>query len=544
MKRQSKIIYLALMVAIFIGDVSCKKGFTEINAPYKDAVVSTATPAGFFNNLARRATDDSYILHTGLLMPITNQQGVQNVIINWTNYVTPYWQSYYQDLADYKQLLKLIKATTSPEAFNNVKAMATILISSKTLSMLDRYGDIPYSEAANATEGIAFYKPKYDKQEDIYNSVLDDLKAAVTDIGGTGQVSISTYESFLANDFTAWKKFGNALRLRYAVRLGKTNLQTKAKAIITEILGNTSTYPLPDNQDLANLYKSNFGNYPLIVVPASTYSESRYWVAFREQSLSRMRMSSNVWNQMSSTNADNGSGIFDPRCKVWFMPNNAGKWVPQPQDGSIQDGGNPYPNAAAPIAVGADPQNKFAAFNFYFVRDFLSLPYVIITEADVHFLKAEIYNQGLGIAADQNIANTEYRAGIKASINFWYTYANVMATSIWPANAKPGAITQAQIDAFIDNNPSVKFVVTDPVADNYKKIIKQSWLANLFQPVEAWCTVRRTGVTPKDPAFNPTIFNRLPYPADEETNNNANWRSASGGNAQSVQIASKVYWMP
>jgi hypothetical protein len=236
--------------------------------------------------------------------------------------------------------------------------MATILISSKTLSMLDRFGDIPYSEAGQATEGIQYYKPKYDKQEGIYSSVLDDLKAAVTDIGGPNQVSIGTYESFLNNDFTAWKKFGNALRLRYAVRLGKTNLQTKAKGIIAEILGNPTTYPLPDNQDLANLYKSNYGNYPLIVVPTTTYSESRYWVAFREQSLSRMRMSSNVWNQIASTNADDGSGIFDPRTKIWFMPNNAGKWVPQPQDGSIQDGGNPYPNAATPQAPGADPQKQ------------------------------------------------------------------------------------------------------------------------------------------------------------------------------------------
>jgi hypothetical protein len=169
---------------------------------------------------------------------------------------------------------------------------------------------------------------------------------------------------------------------------------------------------------------------------------------------------------------------------------------------------------------------------------------VIISEADVHFLKSEIYNQGLGVAADQNLANAEYRAGIKASINYWYTYANVMATSIWPAGAKPGPITQVQIDAFIDNNSSVKFVVTDPVLDNYKKIIKQSWLSNLFQPVEAWCTVRRTGLTPKDINFKPTVFNRLAYPADEETNNNANWNIASGGLSQTEQIAKKVYWMP
>lgn len=543
MKNHNKIFQLVALLLLLACCFACKKGFEEINAPYKDAVVSTATPAGFFNNLARRATEDAYTLHTGLFMPITNQQSVQNVNLPYLNYITPYWQNYYQDLADYKQLIKLINASNTPAAYNNVKAMGTILIASKTLSMLDRYGDIPYSEAGIATDGPQFYKPKYDKEETVYNSVLDDLKAAVTDIGGANQISIGTYESFLANDILAWKKFGNALRLRYAVRLSKTNLQTKAKAIIAEILNAPATYPLPDNQDLTNLYKSNFGSYPLVVVPTTDYN-LRYWYAFRELSVSNMRMSSNVFNQMSATNADNGSGFFDPRYKIWFMPNNAGKWVPQPQNGTVQDGGTPYATTATntPPLIGTDPNNKFAAFNFYLVRDFASLPYIIISEADVHFLKAEIYNQGLGLAPDQVIAENEYKAGIKASVNFWYTTVNNYSTAIWTPGVKPGAVTQTQIDAFA-NHAAVKFVAGD-IAGNYRKIITQSWLANLFQPVEAWCTARRTGLTPKDPSYNPPVFNRLPYPADEQTNNIENWQAITGGANESAQVLKKVYWMP
>src|SRR6187551_102408 len=109
MKIQHKIAYSALVISAMVVGVSCKKGFTEINKPYKDADVSTATPAGFFNNMARRATDDTYVLNTGLFMPITNQQGVQNVNLNIFANTTGFWQSYYQDLADYKQLLKLIE---------------------------------------------------------------------------------------------------------------------------------------------------------------------------------------------------------------------------------------------------------------------------------------------------------------------------------------------------------------------------------------------------------------------------------------------------
>lgn len=533
-----------LGLSLMVSAVSCKKGFEELNKPYKDATVSTATPAGFFNNLAKRATEDDYVLFTGLFMPITTQQGVQNVNLPYLNYITGFWRNYYQDLADYKQLLKLVKESPNPEVYNDVKYMATILMGYKTMSMLDRYGDIPYSQAAIATEGSVNYKPKYDQQEAIYSSVLDELKTAVVGVGGANQVSIGTYESFLGNDFVAWKKFGNALRLRYAVRLSKTNLGTKAKAIIAEILGSPSTYPLPNNQDLASLQKSNFGNYPLVVVPNNPDYFDRYWYAFRELSVSRIRMSSNVFAQMSSTNADDGSGFFDPRYKVWFMPNNAGKWVPQPQNGSVQDGGTPYPNTSdnAPMTPGSDPSNKFASFNFYLVRDYQSFPYVFISEADVHFLKAEIYNQGVGVTADQALAETEYKEGIKASVNFWYTVVNNSTTGIWPTSAKPGPITQAQIDAFTAN-PAVKFNAGD-IAGNYKKIITQSWLADIFNTVEAWNTVRRTGLTPKDATYTPAVYNRLPYPNDEQINNQANWQAATGGANESAQILKKVYWMP
>lgn len=533
--------------ATLVGGMSCKKGFEEINAPYKDATVSTATPAGFFNNLARRATDDAYGLHTGLVMPLLNQQGVQNIQLPYVNYITPYWQSYYQDLADYKQLLKLIDATSTPSDYTDVKSMATILIASKTLSMLDRYGSIPYSQAGIAADGIEYYRPAYDDEKAVYTAALADLATAVNSIGGAGQVNIGSYESFLANDIDAWRKFGNALRLRYAVRLSaKTEMQAVVNGVIQDIV--VGNKPLPNNQNLTALQKSNFGNYPIVVVPQPDYN-LRYWYAFREASITNMRMSANVWNQMSSTNAIDGSGIFDPRCKIWFMPNGAGQWIPQPQTGgSSQQAGSTasaYPNGTAPNPQSPANSNSYAAFNFYMVRDFLSFPYLIITEADVHFLKAEIYNKGLGgVAANQAIAKTEYDAGLKASVDFWYSYVNNITTSIWPASAKPGALSTTDWNNFI-NTPAVTYNVADPAATNYQKIIKQAWLATLWQPMEAWAIVRRTGATPKDPAYtSPYLVNKLPYPNDEETNNNENWKIATGGADQAQQATKKVYWMP
>src|SRR5690349_9876542 len=126
MRRQNKFILNILAVALIVTAASCTKGFEELNTPYKDVSVSTASPAGIFNNLARRATDEDYTLYTGFFMPTVNQMGTQNVAINVTNYTNSYWNNYYPDLADYKLLVKLIDASTDPAGYDNVKAMATI----------------------------------------------------------------------------------------------------------------------------------------------------------------------------------------------------------------------------------------------------------------------------------------------------------------------------------------------------------------------------------------------------------------------------------
>jgi Starch-binding associating with outer membrane len=548
MRIQNKIIHGMLGLTMIATGVSCTKDFENLNRPYKDVSVSTASPAGIFNNLSRRATDEDYTLYTGLLMPITNQMGTQNVAINVTNYTSSYWNNYYPDLADYKLLLKLIDASTNPSGYSNVKSMATILISYKTLQMLDRYGSIPYSQAGEASEGPDKYRPAYDDQATVYKSVLADLATAVgsikTGAAASTQVSIGAYESFLNSDYDAWIKFGNAIRLRYAVRLyGKE--QALAASIIADIVGGNK--PLAGDMtygnNQVNMRKNNVGIYPNLM-PAGSIGNSwgdRIFYAFRETSVSNIRLSDNVWNQISSTNADDGSGIFDPRSYVWFMPNNYGKWVPQKQDRSELEGQtNIYRNADVPWPANTIADNKFAGFNWYLVRDWQQFPFVLISEADVHFLKAEIYAKGMGVAVDWVKAEAEYKAGLTASINYWYSLVATNTGTIWPTGSRP-TLAPTAIATFLAH-PKVAFVPADN-AGNTQKIITQAWLAAIFEAPEAWAIARRTGMTPRT-APATTQYNKFPYPVDEQTNNRENWMQAGGGADPNAEMMKKVYWMP
>lgn len=534
--------------AMLATGISCTKDFEELNKPYKDLAVATASPAGLFNNLSRRATNEDYTLQVCYMMGSLNQMGVNNVTIPYTNYISSFWTSYYQDLADYRLLLKLVAESPSPETYTNVKSMATILMGTRTLQMLDRYGSIPYSQAALAEQGTESYRPAYDDEASVYKSVLNDMAAAVNDMktgtASSNQVALGAYESFLASDYDAWVKFGNSIRLRYAVRLYAKE-QTLASAIINDIVGGNK--PLPNAQSYANdqatMRKNNFGLYPQLVSPAITNAAislpDRIWYTFRELSVSQIRMSDNVWGQISSTNADDGSGIFDPRTRVWFTPNNFGKWVPQPQDRSQDDLAVYYPNQATPPPANTLPANKFAGFNFYLVRDYLSLPFIIISEADVHFLKAEIYTRGMGVAADFAKADAEYKAGLTSSINFWYSYVTSSNGGIWPGT-RP-TLGGTEIATFLAH-PRVALVAGDNT-NNLKKIVTQGWLATLFEIPEAWAIVRRTGLTPKSATYVQPNVNKMPYPADEQTNNRDNWMKATGGAAPDVEAAKKVYWM-
>lgn len=538
MKRK---IYSLLVFGLLIGSAACRKGFEDLNRPYSDADDSRISIPGLYNGMVESFTkygDDA--LNVSLLYPITNQQAYQNTLAPYVNYAGGYWSLYYPVLQNYRQLMLLIDKQPDKAAFTNVRSMATILLASRTLRMLDYYGDIPYSQAVKAADGSVNFRPAYDKQADVYKSVLADLKAAVEGLTtAAGQTSIGASESFLKNDILAWRKMGNALRLRYAVRL--YNKETAlCNEIIADIIGGNK--PLPENQSVAaaDIWKDNFGLWPDNFSNSNIFgSLDSKWNSYAELSISNIRMSSNVWQQMSSSNDSSGAGIFDPRCYVFFMTSNRDKWAPQPQDGSQSEGGRPYQGGMTiRRPFGDDIANKFSCVNFFMAADRLYYPLLIITEADVYFLKAEIYQRGIGVAKDITKAKAAYEAGLRSSTDFWYGYAK--NSEFW--TSKPVPPTAGQMTAFL-TNPKVAYNGAND-ADALRKIATQAWLATMFQPWEAWAIVRRTGLTPKDPNYTPSVVNKLPYPDDETINNRDNWQKATNGASPGQQVLQKVYWMP
>ena len=68
---------------------------------------------------------------------------------------------------------------------SSYKGLALFLKASYGFSATLDMGDVPYSEAGMAEEGIT--KPKYDKQADVFTEVLADLKEAEADFAAGSQ---------------------------------------------------------------------------------------------------------------------------------------------------------------------------------------------------------------------------------------------------------------------------------------------------------------------------------------------------------------------
>jgi len=358
----------------------------------------------------------------------------------------------------------------------------------------------------------------------IYLACLADLQWAVNNFNATDpkQYSLGTNDLVLLNNIPQWIEFANSLRLRIAVTMYDKD-QADATTQITDALSK----PLLDADG------TNVGLYPGTNIPKMDLGARQY--SFGTEC--RLRMGTTMWHLMSSTNAEDGSGIFDPRCTIFFEPNNDTLWNPFPQNPTTStppEGGDPYnpqrDNDWADKNGNNGTVNLYADFNYYWARD-VNIPELFMTTAEVHFIKAEIYARGLGVAANTGTAQTEYTAGATASVNFWTNQA--INSQVWVVNKPTGL---PDLTAFFAN-PIVAFDAADPTGHGLQQIYAQEWIDMFRQPWEAWTLLKRTGgQTPMDSTnaagYTQTYgnYNRYQYPGSEQTYNYTNWYAETKGN--------------
>jgi hypothetical protein len=482
-----------VLVAVVI-NTSCSKKFEELNTdPNRPKQI---TPGVMLGQLQYRIVSTSIQASRGFtheLMQVDAPRsspggtGLHRYVVNPGAGV---WSNFYNYLIDIEDIYAI--STSLRE--DNYRAIALIYKTWAYSILTDLYGDVPFSQASRATEGI--FQPAFDQQKDIYMQLLKNLDTANAIFNSTKALTFGGDMLYNANTVSGnnnpgiikWKKFANSLKLRLLLRLSKRNGELNINEQITTILSNPSQYPLfTSNADEAIFrFPGTFPYFnPYYNARQLEWRDGTYFTKFF----------------LDKMNADE-----DPRRTVWVRQitvNGANVYR------GIESG---YPTTTE-YQVGAN-----SSYNDV-MRTLPSLG-VMMTYAEVEFIKAELALKGF---ATGKTAKQHYEAGVSASMNQWAV--------TMPAGylTKPGVV--------YDENATTEAQL--------ERIMLQKYYAYFFVDYQSWFEKRRTGypVLPRGtgiPAEN-KFPSRVPYPTYLQSLNPQNLaaaQAAMGGDNSD----NKVWW--
>lgn len=559
-----KNIFLTASVIAILTLGSCTKGFKEMN---KDPMSPTGTDIGpLFNGVISSLTwvgNEQFYLNNEIFYPETELGALTSEAWGNTSIgIDAVWNNYYLVLANIhdidKRLDEMCASSGDNEIDDKVRAQLIVIEAFKTFKVTDMFGDIPYSEA-----GYIWYntndnrKPKYDSQEYIYKSLLTELvwareilnNAKATTNLGNQYYSLGDYDVMYHNDYNKWGKIANSLILRHGMRM-----RHKDPAFADTLLQTAFNKPVIDDY----YYSGNgaFAMWPQYL--GNTFGDEGW--SFREHK--NLRMGETIFAQMSKKTDSLDNDIFDPRVYVFFdtnnktadYPNGAWRAFPQVRDANTPtEGGSPYSSARDKNYGFKGPACLYSPFNFYLIRDHVFVPQILISPAEVCFIKAEmmvkgIVPGGLGMATDELI-----RKGIEFSFLTWlqlpiygteatYKYVYPELQEILDdgdLNSVSYAYASRIFNEMVYNN--LNFTYDE---DAYLRFIyQQRWIDLFRQANEAWCLARRTFMTPTTIDYQKLVTYRLPYPQSEVTYNYDNYAEQIKKMSHGDTRETKVWWM-
>lgn len=534
---------VGLIFLLILSLASCRKNFDEINTDPNS--FTTASDGSLFNEVVstlQLGWNEQFYINNEILYKQTQlaaltKEGWGNFTLGTENI----WSDYYGAFPEIRELEKRLSAYDITPGVLNMKAMLKITVAMKTFKVTDMFGDIPFTQAGYGFQNLEYLRPAFDKQRDIYLALLEDLKWADENIEVTAPLT-EPYKTFIAfdklfnGDMMKWRKLANSLRLRHAMRIAEKE-PFIAGGIIKEIIENNS--PVFIGYDMAGPVLESACLWPAAI---GFKNESLSW-SFREHK--NLRMGSNIWHMLSGNDSTSGTGIFDPRAYIFFETNNSNQWVPYPQMPSQttpSEGGIPYDShrdQTGSFSIKGETC-RYSPFNYFIIDDLSYMPIIIITGAEIHFIKAEAYFRGIGVGVDKDMADNEYMNGINASVEWWM---GVAENSKLPLSG----MTFPEMISIPENLNSSSVLShygswMAQTEEEKLEFIYTQWMLDAFrQPWEAYALARRTGKTPREGA--PLNHFRLPYPPSEVEYNSANCAAAiasqGGDNPEN-----KLWWIP
>lgn len=379
------------------------------------------------------------------------------------------WTNLYNVLAD----LKAIESNTSS---TNDKLYLGIsqLLQVYTFSILtDAFGDIPYTQALQLSLNI---NPAYDKQEAIYDSLLLLVDVGTANVASNAGSNPGSADVIYNGSAAKWTAFGNSLKLRL---LNHISLRRPALALAF----------LQTNPTLINSYTNDA---KVVFGLSANNSNPIYQFDI---------LSGRKDNAVANTIVDKMKSLSDPRISVYFKPIVNGTLAGQitgniPGDDQDDSGETSFSRTGTAYAS-------------------TDSPVIIISAAEVNFIKAEVYFRA------NNPAN--------ALINY--------------NNAITQDLAALGLDSSVTNYLANPLVIYN---NTLQRIMEQKWITMFQGSYESWVDWRRTGFPVLTTAINNRtsgiIPTKLSYPQIEINVNTASLQAGPGIPVPYVSLSQKVWW--
>lgn len=436
---------------------------------------------------------------------------------------------------NYPNVIKnVVDMYMNSEEGTNIHAAARVMKVESFMRITDVYGDIPYSESGTSVQS-GVISPKYDRQEDIYDSFFEELDAAAKEFSEDGDAL--TYDLYFGGDIAKWRKYANSLRLRAAMRLIKVNPEKAAAEARAAIEGgvmssneDTAYIECEDNRD--NMLGGNaFGNF-VHLYQNSLYVSEELCAALGGGTANedpRLRIVAAAYLEENYVNAVTPTDITE---QVYQYYGRQYQTVPAQCSRSVSSDCIHEPITLSSIKIMINGTETEVGQHWQRLRPSMLIaaadsPYIKMSYAEMLLLQAEAkVRWGIGEASAESL----WRRAVESAVMQF----GIFGAKVEPAKAKEYA-------------NSLEYVK----GQELELINTQLWLEYMFNPFEAWANVRRTDGLPEKYAkyynYYPTVNNtggnmprRLAYPATEQTRNKTNYDEAvsrlSGGDVWTERV--------
>jgi hypothetical protein len=422
-----------------------------------------------------------------------------------------HWAIYNSSLMDNE---RVINAVANDPQKVNLLAAARIWKTYMFHIVTDVHGDVPYSQALKVLNGEI--RPIYDRQEDIYINMLQELEQAANAFN-PALPTFGNSDLFYAGDIGKWKKFSYSLMLRLAMRLTEVKPDLAEtwvkKAIAGGVIINDSDIakvsfedgPIPHsrNPKAAVLLQQDYQDPQVGIsnTQGGKYAETliNHLKSTRDP---RLNVIAVVW-----VNAPGGTGYVYDTATVIQRGMKNGAFFGEPAD--FQTYSEPHPNTI---------------LNF-------GSPVLTMTNAETLLLLAEASLRGWY----NGNAKSTYEDAVRAGMRQWALFGD------------EGVISPEKIESYVARNP---YLTNGSFNERLEQISTQKWVSLLLDNYEIFANWRRTNYPTLIPTNYPgnitggTIPRRLIIPDSEITLNEEAFYDAYNRQNVGNLLTSTVWWDP